>query len=125
MTSEQEIVGRVKSGFTKTHSHKFLLNEEGKWFLLIEKHAPFRAFGKIFMDDESIIGESLNRESLLDAVSKKATLLFIYARHIYEIPAVEFFEWSFKNNTYRKQYAGEYTYSVPMTIMKAHSRSFR
>lgn len=125
MTSEQDLVGEIDTGYDKPNGHRVIRNRDGEWFLIVPKHAPFRMFGKIFLKNDTIVGDSLNRDSLLDAVNKKATLLFVYARHIYEIKAVDFYEWAYEHHTYRRQSSGEGTYSVPLSIMTKHERTFR
>lgn len=125
MTSEQDIIGKLKTGFERPNGHKCYQNENGEWFYVVMKHAPFSNFGKIFFNGANIEGESINREALLMAVSKNATMLFVYPREIYAIQAKEFYDWSYDHNTNRQQWGGEYTFSVPLHIMTKHKRSFR
>jgi len=117
----EHLIGQVTFSLQRRYGHKLVRGRDGKYFYVINKKQPFYEFGKL-IGDPSVIGESINEESLLFACNNDAILVFVYSFDIFTIRAEDFLVIATEANTRRLTHSGEVTYSIGLNRMTRYRR---
>ena len=120
--SLKEIIGKRSVTSERLYGHELITNEAGQTFYVVNKKAPFYRFGDIFLG-HSMIGESLNKEAVKEAVYADATIVLVYKKELFVIYALLFYNIAMNLSTERTtKTTNEITISIPLTSMTRYRR---